>query len=57
MWTRSWLLLQREMRNEGSPRSPQAAKIDAVMIGGRLLDRKSLDEMLAKAEAAARKNL
>jgi imidazolonepropionase-like amidohydrolase len=32
------------------------AKIDAVMIGGRLLDRKSLDEMLAQAEAAAKKN-
>jgi imidazolonepropionase-like amidohydrolase len=33
-----------------------ASKIEAVMIGGRLLDRKSLDEMLAQAEAAARKN-
>ena len=33
-----------------------ASKIDGVMIGGRLLDRKSLDEMLAQAEAAARKN-
>ena len=32
------------------------AKIDGVMIGGRLLDRKSLDEMLGQAEAAARKN-
>ena len=33
-----------------------AAKIDGVMIDGRLLDRKALDEMLAQAEAAARKN-
>ena len=30
-----------------------ASKIDGVMIGGRLLDRKALDEMLAQAEAAA----
>lgn len=33
-----------------------ASKIEGVMIGGRLLDRKALDEMLAQAEAAARKN-
>ena len=33
-----------------------ASKIDGVMIGGRLLDRKALDEMLAQAEAAARAN-
>jgi imidazolonepropionase-like amidohydrolase len=32
------------------------AKIDGVMIGGRLLERKALDEMLAQAEAAAKKN-
>ncbi len=32
------------------------SKIDAVMIGGRLLDRKALDEMLTQAEAAAKKN-
>lgn len=31
-----------------------AAKIDAVMIGGRLFDRKALDELLAEAEAAAK---
>lgn len=31
------------------------SKIDAVMIRGRLLDRKALDEMLTQAEAAARK--
>ena len=30
------------------------SKIDGVMIGGRLLDRKALDELLAQAEAAAR---
>ncbi len=30
------------------------SKIDGVMIGGRLLDRKALDEMLAQAEAAAK---
>ena len=30
------------------------SKVDAVMIGGRLLDRKTLDEMLAQAEAAAK---
>lgn len=29
------------------------AKIDGVMLGGRLLDRKALDEILARAEAAA----
>jgi imidazolonepropionase-like amidohydrolase len=33
-----------------------ASKIDAVMIGGRLLDRKALDALLAQAEAAAKKN-
>lgn len=33
-----------------------AAKIDGVMIGGRLLDRNALDELLAQAEAAAKKN-
>jgi imidazolonepropionase-like amidohydrolase len=33
-----------------------ASKIEAVMAGGRLLDRKALDEMLAQAEASARKN-
>ena len=32
------------------------SKIDAVMIGGRLLDRKALDTMLAQAEAAAKKH-
>lgn len=32
------------------------SKVDGVMIGGRLLDRKALDEMLAQAEAAASKN-
>ncbi len=32
------------------------SKIDGVMIGGRLLERKALDEMLAQAEAAAKKN-
>jgi imidazolonepropionase-like amidohydrolase len=32
------------------------SKIDGVMLGGRLLDRKALDELLAQAEAAARKN-
>ena len=32
------------------------ANIDAVMIRGRLIDRKALDEMLAQAEAAAKKN-
>lgn len=32
------------------------AKIDGVMIGGRLLERKALDEMLAQAEAAAKRN-
>ncbi len=31
------------------------SKIDGVMIGGRLLDRKALDAMLAQAEAAAKK--
>jgi imidazolonepropionase-like amidohydrolase len=29
------------------------SKIDSVMLGGRLLDRKALDEMLAHVEAAA----
>ena len=33
-----------------------ASKIDGVMIRGRLLDRKALDELLAQAEAAVRKN-
>lgn len=33
-----------------------AAKIEGVMIGGRLLGRNALDEMLTQAEAAARKN-
>lgn len=33
-----------------------ASKIDAVMIGGRLLDRKALDALLAQAEAAAKKS-
>ena len=33
-----------------------ASKIDGVMTGGRLLDRKALDELLAQAEAAAKKN-
>ncbi|HWM90142.1 MAG TPA: hypothetical protein VN493_05195 [Thermoanaerobaculia bacterium] len=33
-----------------------ASNIDGVMIGGRLLDRKALDDMLAQAEAAAKKN-
>jgi imidazolonepropionase-like amidohydrolase len=32
------------------------ASIDAVMIRGHLIDRKALDEMLAQAEAAAKKN-
>ena len=32
-----------------------ASSIDGVMIRGRLLDRKALDEMLAQAEAAARR--
>lgn len=36
--------------------SRNTAKIDGVMIGGRLLDRKALDELLAAAEAAAKKN-
>jgi imidazolonepropionase-like amidohydrolase len=31
-----------------------AAKVDAVLVGGRLLDRKALDEILAQAEAAAK---
>jgi len=31
------------------------SKIDAVMVRGRLLDRKALDEMLTQAEAAARR--
>ncbi len=33
------------------------SKIDGVMIGGRLLDRKALDDMLAQAEAAGSGNL
>ena len=32
------------------------AKIDRVMLGERLLERKALDQMLAQAEAAAKKN-